>query len=280
MKNIKTILFLFIFSFCILSCSKDDEIIQAKTNPAPAQYRIKEQLFASGTQSSFSYNSQNKITKIAYSDGFLFTYNYNNAGQIISSETAGYANMALNNIKTITYDLSGFVIEELVVNSAGDKYKYVYTNNSSGFPLTRKSFKWNTTNSVFEELLPSGHVYFYNTINQLLRLEVADSYILYSYDSKGNLIENKTFKKAINGSYYLQAQSNTTFDDKRAFSTTPNSNRINNPLELIEKRFSESGDITSQSTFNYSYEYNEMGYPIKKYSNGILKETNTFEIVN
>ena len=280
MKNLKTILALLIFAFCILSCSKDDEDALEKTSPAVEQYRIKEQLYPSGDKTLYEYNDKNKLTKSISTSGFFTKYTYNSNGRVETYQIGGLTNVALNHTATYTYDQSGGIAEQLEIYESGVKYKYIYTNNSSGFALSCTSYKWDTASNTFIEVPLSFYTKSYNTANQLLRFQRGDDYILYAYDDRGNQTENKTFKKVVNGGYYNQNLVTITFDTKRAIKTSPYSNRINNQLELSDKRFSEDGAIISNVTFTFSYDYNEVGYPIKKYLNGILNETNIFEKIN
>ena len=279
MKNIKTILALFIFAFCILSCSKDEETAD-KVSPVLEVFRIKEQALSSGELITYEYNSDNKLIKRGFSNGVFTKYTYNDKGQIMTQEIGGIPNIIFNTRTNFEYDQSGAMTTAVSIDGANAKDKKVYTNNSAGFPLTSTYYSWNNTNNTWVENTANNNQFYYNATNQMLRFTSNTGYVLYTYDDRGNQNERKNYLKKADGSFYLKSQINTLFDNNIAIQTVPILKEKNNALEIIEKNYAENGVIVNQFSYIYLYQYNAAGYPEKKYSNGILKESNTFEKVN
>lgn len=279
MKNIKIILALFVLSIGNNSCSKDDN---PATKPIVSEevYRIKKQLLSIGQTIVYEYNSAGGLTDKIFKTGVFQKYTYNSQEQILTSELGGLPNVADNNITINEYDTAGKKITEITTSGDGSKFKYVFDENTANLSTNGIFFNWVEASNSWVEDVTNNQRYFYNSANQVIRFERINFYILYFYDSKGNQNENKAYYKKATAGYYLKSHTNITFDNKKAIKISPSSKVVNNPLETIIKNYAENSTIISQQTYTNLYEYNAFELPEKRFLNGILQETNTFEKVN
>lgn len=241
MKTLKRTLAILALSI-VCSCSKDDV---AATPQATANEPV------------------SLLTKTADSDdGLTFTYSYDANKRLINLKSNG------SNINNPAKN------QDFIYNADGTLDKI---NNLLSQQIETKYFYDADKRIIKKEARNGADVYLYSySGNQIIEKYLfggMDKWIqIYTNNSDGNVSELKSFNQitAANPNGLLSGTFIYTYDDKKAINLAfpkqflfPNINKNN---ILTEK-------YNSNPVYNYTYEYNTKGYPIKR----ITGYTRTFE---
>jgi hypothetical protein len=283
-KNLKTAIVLFAAITSFLSCSKSDDD-QPIIVPAAGNYRL---LSAQSENARYQYDAQGRVNKV-YDINEIpqRTYFYNSQNQVEKIIDVAIPD-DINEINTIlfSYYITGIAPGKInektttitYANSLNTKkIKRVYEYNPFG--IIDGSLLYTYDPGTFEYVDPrDAQSYTYNSQGQLTRffIETVDNYIDYAYDANGNLIEEKRFKT------YLRSKIQYTYDDKKnpMYNLLPKAipedfTNKNNIKSKITTRYNPDGSVTTTitengvtlpgfETVNYTYEYNDGGYPTKQ----------------
>ncbi|MGL4632162.1 MAG: hypothetical protein ACRCVT_13240 [Leadbetterella sp.] len=259
----------------LLACKTKN--VSSDTTGGSDAYRIKKIEYVAGSTDTYTYNAESKITQINKGAGAFLKFSYDTQGKMTSEEHRGNPDGEENFLTTYSYSSSGYLTEQITTYEDGSKERLVYTNNSSGLPTNIKHYKGSKSSTAWVESPNDHEDYVYNSSNQCTRNNRSFDYDLNAYDSKGNLTETKQYYKKSNGSYYLNNQTNISYDDKKAIQDLPEIKLINNPLETKIKHWEEDGSADDPITLKSSYEYNSDGYVTKRFEGGALYATYTLE---
>lgn len=234
MKTLKTIFAITLLSIFATSCSKDDDSITHE--PAHKNLLIKSTDSDDQSYKTYVYDTNNRLTSFtqvlplsSYSREFSFSYNS-----------------------------FGKISEYIDVTNSETLEKYFY--NTEGSKLIRK------------ETGDGEHIHTYTYENN----QVTDNYRqtsvgtgwreVYTYDSKGNVIELKSFSNTSDSNPI----GTLSYTDKYTYSAK-NSARSSIPKEFYFP-FTYINNIETQqyndgSVYTYNYEYNQDNYPTKVIGN-------------
>lgn len=223
---------------------------------------------------------QKQLSKIVQ-DANNYTALYYNNGKL--SKYENFFNSQLTTRIILNYEGQAKPQSENFVGSTGDYMKYYYYNSNSMLDSMSYSFKDSAGNYV-----PQGYIkYYYNGLGQLNKTEqYTNSNLLvvkfeYTYDSNGNLIEEKQFN-----SEQLVSDATMTYDDKvnpwyslKDYLLYNVSINKNNALNRNQVFYDSQENYQNTIT---SYVYDSDGYPISSViqyvsQNSNITITNTFE---
>lgn len=221
MKTLSNIQY-FIVIICLLltACNNDEDVSEPSCRLLSTSF------------TTYTYNTNNQLIRITFSDGDINSLKYNDSGQLISK----------------------------VFNSNGFQ-EYIWEDNRLVSSTLRNSLDEITTYS-----------YVYNTNNQLIQRNIEwDSGVkatnTYTYDNNGNLIKNEYHTLGVE----RRIVEYSNFDDKRNISSStifrnafPNEPiSVNNPLKSVLTLTDDSGNFRySMTTIVSDATYNEQGYLI------------------
>ncbi len=234
----------FIFLLCVISfllftaCEKEPSDIK----PATTDFLISKIFKEAKVYQEYIYNDNKKLIRLNYYyDDSVYNfeaYKYNNEGKAIMKEYSD------DYYETYEYDESGRFIK---LNS--------HYNDSEIYRVTE--FTYNSEGQIEKGLV---------TVRE------RDSWnIFYTYDSRGNVItriegEDEEFQFTLSSSEY-------EYDDKN----NPRYNwglptdiiQYNNPLKYHNENMLS---CAMPPNFEYQYEYNSDGYPVKEIRNWVWSE--------
>lgn len=244
MKTLKKTL-LILSIILIISCSKDDEQVQTPKTQTTLLSKIN---YSPTTYTKFLYDESNKLIfeEQVSSNGRVYnkTFVYSTKNKI--SETIRKQTPGLNSIikQTYSYDsqdriieIKSFVSTANLPNDFVLEYSDMFSYSTNNIEFTRKNVQnnYSSQRTIFE-LNQNGN---YTTVKYFSNMSATDPIGVLSttsnleYDTKNNLFAN------IPSEYLLSEK------------TKNNITKITN-----------SGN--SASVLNFSYEYNQDGYPIKR----------------
>lgn len=212
--------------------------------------------------------------------------------------------------KQLSYDENGRLIRVVSGSGSGDVANIHYDQegriyqltNDNGFAFEKRHY--NNAGQLIkishfaDLLLPTGpwptyeRILTYNSVGQLREMRTQSnassntdsSYTLYTYNATGQVATDSLFK-IVDGIASFNNSNEYAYDDKIGLAAYDlESNLLDNepyqffPLKhniISQKRTWNNGNIT---TATMQYQYNEIGYPIKRelYSNGELLSTTDF----
>lgn len=225
----------------LVNCSKDD------STPAAKKYLISKMTYPYGTVAQFSYNAQNNITKIQWTDSsgnFYWDFIYNS--NAVLTEIKGYDSSVLSYRCTIE------------MNSDKTPSKVIGYNDND---TTTTAFEYDASKNLTKIsyyhgglVLPaqnySNELLTYNTAGNVTRTVFNDipggiSYQCdYEYDTKNS----PYYQEGLKWPWFIIGGDDS--NDKT------NDLLKNNPVKKTQT-------IPNAQTTNYSYEYNTDGYPTK-----------------
>ncbi len=233
MITLKSFLAIAMFNFLAISCSKDDSITQ---ETAHKNLLIKSTDSDDQSYKTYVYDANNRLT------GYTLV-------QPLSSYSKTFS---------FSYNSFGKISEFIDVSNSETLEKYFYTTDGS------KLIKRESGNGE--------HIHTFTYENN----QVTDNYRqisvgtgwreVYTYDSKGNVIELKSFSNTSN-SNPIGTLSNTikyTYSAKNsARSSIPKEFYF--PFTYISNL--ETQQYNNESVYTYTYEYNQDNYPTKVIGN-------------
>lgn len=212
------------------------------------------------------------LTRVS-SPGTFTTYEYNNQGQVIGSKSYFETSPGNNYSSTYLYDASGRL-------SSWD-----IKREDPGLPLTRLNFKYNSNNQLIltETFLISGLSMIQSNKVVLTYSPGKIAVTQTDYPSEAQYLkaeyftnENKNLTKLIDylgdGSVSMITEYDS-YDDKPNAGTSLPATGIfrsrNNSLSMKRTDFLSG----STSERNYTYTYNESGYPVERATSGTASTT-------
>lgn len=184
---------------------------------------------------AYTYNARSQVTSKDYSDtpGYIdFTYDYDNAGNLISIVDA-------NGITTMTYDPNTDWLTRIEYPS-GHFFNYGYDN------LGRRTKRTEDSNNKVN--------YIYDTLGRLDRMTDSNNLLIvdYGYDSAGRLIR-KTLGNGVYSTY--------EYDIVGHLMHLINYKPVNAVLSRFDYTYDSDGKRTSMTTLDgtYTYGYDPLG---------------------
>jgi hypothetical protein len=253
----------------LFSCEKEDQLSVIIKPDTPLLLKI---LNANQPYYEYSYNTSNLINSEI--SKFQFTlFKYNSSNQLMRTDS--YWDNGLLNAGLVVLDTILNRIELVNPLKATKSGSIEFTYNNTGQLIKSIMIEESGTNSEFS-------VFTYNQENRISRQtlyweNIISGYIEYSYDVKGNLIEEILYQTLPTGSAVLNSSTKYEYDDKsNPFKSinnlvTPglytNQNNITKETLTIFSEIDRKA-INEQVTQNL-YGYNANGLPVDK--NGTVK---------
>jgi hypothetical protein len=257
----RKIALMLIFSLLLFSCEKDKQIIVENTDIQ----LISKVLSGSVTNMEYSYNVANLVTE----EKSKFTYirhSYNDKNLLTSSEF--YMDPAM-------FSSSSAVLETAMnrkewvnpVNTAKSLTKTFQYNDKE--QLIRVTFsRPSVSNSEYSEYtyendrISRQTMYWQNELSH---------YIDYLYDEKGNLIKETKYRALSTAAAELLTTTEYEFDNMQnpflSFKRLMTPGKFTNPNNILKVtytlHFEVDKSVQKVSVVSNSYEYNDMGYPVK-----------------
>jgi hypothetical protein len=243
------------------SCGKDDDsIVEKNSNGLLSRVLISGKPYQEytytnsgliyeekswGTYTKYTYNSDNLLERQDY---YIDPALYSSSTQVIAEaqkrkEWANPNNVPKSVTNTYSYPKTGQFIERYVDRANGTQDYGKYELNEKG--LVSKHIFYN-------EGKPAG-------------------YVDYLYDELGNLIREKHYFISADGKTKLSNETEYELDDKKnpyfPFNKLIFPGRNTNRNNITKETYTLYGETTSEIEWlnitTHTYEYNELGYPIK-----------------
>lgn len=258
----KKIAVIFVFFLPLLSCEKDKPLIIIENIDIPLIDKV---LIGGEPYMEYSYNEANMVTeeksKFHYTRHF-----YNEHNQLLKSDFYWDMSMASSNSSVIEAAMNR--TEWVNPGNTPKSITHTLEYNGEG-QLIRKNYIRNADNNTdFVEFLYEGNKivkatgYYNNSIS---------GYTNYIYDDNGNISRQMKYNVSPAGIAELSTTTDYEYDNMhnpfQAFRrlTTPgvNTNPNNITKETYTLNFEVDPSIEKVQTTEYSYEYNDKGYPTK-----------------
>lgn len=288
----KSILFLFTASLLLMACSTDDNNGPVETQELKIKKYKNVFLDRDGNPNGqiveYSFDENGKRTsehKITDFSDFIWTYNYNDLGQVIKktisytgSSERGAEEYFYNSEKKldkiyIDYDGDAVVEDSLKLTHQANKItiqhydvgysKKIFNFNSQGILLS--------TNSIGDMGIDTEEKIFYDGHYNITELHITTEYFEYSQNiSYLNDGEVNPFYNEFKEFYF-----NIVWRDGGSLSQYPLFFSPSNVTKTTSVGSSSSENFTSQTL----YEYNNSGYPLSSETkiDGVLKSRATYE---
>jgi len=266
MRNIAIVI---VLSLILLSCEKDEQLVIDNQQLIVENTNIpliSKLLIDGETYKEYTYNDRNLLLE-EKSKWFYTSYIYNDNNLLIDSDY--YVDMRI-----VSSDIR--VLEE-----AGNREEWVNPDNTEK-SLT-KLFEYNdrdqlvTVNYIRPSVSNSEYSVFTIEKDRINRQSMywkyeLSHYIDYIYDESGNLIEETKYRVSSNGITELLTTTEYEYDSmqnpfqsfKRLLTPGINTNQNNIVKEIYTIHFEVDAFTEKVQIKENSYEYNDMGYPIKK----------------
>jgi len=268
----RKIAILTVFSLILISCEKDDLLV-IDNQPMIAENTdiplISKEQSGDETYKEYAYDDRNLLVE-EKSKWFYTSYIYNGNNQLI--ETDYYMDMRI-----VSSDIS--VLEE-----AGNREEWV--NPDSTEKNLTKLFEYNDRDQLVRvsyirpAVTHSEFSIFTIEKDRIIRQSMywkneLSHYIDYIYDLSGNLIKESKYRVSSTGNTELLTTTEYEYDGmqnpfqsfRRLLDPGIHTNQNNIVKEIYTIHFEVDGIAGKVRIKENSYEYNEMGYPIKK--NGV-----------
>jgi hypothetical protein len=254
----KFLLFAIIIFFGCISCEQEtltedsDEVFLIK------QTFVEDELYSEYTYSNASLISEEK-SKFHYAK-----YHYNSANQLtqsdhywderIASSSSVVLDEAMNRTEWVNPD-----------NTPRDSY-FTFEYESSGRLKKRTQHRGNEEEITYETFL-------YNEEGRIKRRtsfykEAESVFDDYFCDSKGNLVKQERYFVDDNGNATLQTTRTYEYDEKNnpylSFRALLIPGTNTNKNNILKETFVVYSDPEANRTMEYKYEYNVVGYPVKR----------------
>jgi hypothetical protein len=256
----------------IFSCKKVDLTDGVNTtNPANSYVaKLSKVLIDNQSAYEYAYNDSNLVT--AEKSKFNYTaYHYNSKGQMTTSDFYGNDDILSSDLVVFQTAMNSPTLLDAASGKKGGTLTYEY--NASGLLVKSTYTRPSVTSSEYSEFT-------YNSSNKISRQtmywdKVATGYVDYSYDAKGNLVNEALYNLPASGIAELSTTTQYSFDSSpNPYKATSkllipgintNSNNVIKETYTIYIPATQGADKV-QVTEN-AYQYNGMGYPISKNDN-------------
>ncbi|HKJ82315.1 MAG TPA: hypothetical protein VJ954_09845 [Ignavibacteriaceae bacterium] len=261
MKKISVI---FLISLVLFSCEKvktDSQLIIENAN-IPLISRV---LIGSEIYTEYSYNSANLVTEEKGKFRYV-THTYDDINQLITSDFYWDTRIASSNshILEALLNREEWVNPENTAKSISHELEYIINEHK-----IRKSYiRTENTNSDVVEYLYEG--------DRIIRATgyyngSLSGYTVYLYDVNGNIIKETRYNITSEGIAELSTTTEYEYDNmhnpyqsfKRLLTPGIYTNPNNITKETYTLNFDVGPSIDKVQITEYSYEYNDLGYPVK-----------------
>jgi hypothetical protein len=253
----RKIIHILLFSIIVFSCEKESPlIIENKGIPLLSKVYVDDELLC-----EYSYNEANLVTEEKHEYHYTSHY-YNNNNHLLRSDYYVDPDIFSSSMPAMN--------REEWVNPGNTKKSLTTTfdYNSNG-QLERKTYMRPSVNhSEFSEYTWEN--------NRIIRKTMywkneMSGYIDYEYDNKGNLVKEEKYMFGQDGTQALWASTEYEFDNMnnpyKAFEKLLSPGKYTNRNNILKETYTVHTDllpgINDVSVIEYSYEYNEQGYPVK-----------------
>lgn len=288
----KTTIAIALLTIIFSSCSKDNDQPAPTIETKAGNYRLTS---ATSENAKYQYDAQGRVNKIYGIDDLpQKTISYNSNNQLEKVVDVATSNPNQINTYSYNYNVGGLLnllladittVSTYVNNADEQKIRRIYDYNPSKVLDGSILFEWNNATYTFEN--PSNvHTYIINAQGYLTRINFGvGHWTEYNYDNNGNVVEEIYFK------VHLRAKTIYTYDNKKNplhnLMQKIDPETVTSPNNLVSKnvtKYNSDGTIANTVleggavisgvvTTNYTYEYNDGGYPTKQIS---PTETNLF----
>jgi hypothetical protein len=218
----------------------------------------------------YAYNDSNLVTQEKGKFDYV-AYHYNNKGQLTSSDFYGNDNILSSDLVVFQTAMNAVSLLSSTSGKKGGTITYEY--NASGLLVKSTCTRPSVTSTEYSEFT-------YNNSNKISRQtmywdNVATGYVDYSYDAKGNLINESLYNLPSSGVAELSSSIQYAFD------SSPNPYKATSKLMIPGFNTNSNNIIKETNTIHFpagqgqdnvqvtenTYQYNGMGYPISKNDN-------------
>ena len=265
----KIIIFCLLLTGMFFSCKKDELLNVSNSSTSGNSYVAILGKILIDNQSSYEYvyNDSSLITQEKSKFHFI-THHYNSKGQLATTEFYGNDDILSSDLQVSQTAIDSYALVTPESGKKGGIIRYEYNANA-------KLIKSTYTRPL--STISEYSVFSYDKNNRISRQtmywdNIVTGYIEYSYDAKGNLNAAMLYNMPLSGVAELITNTQYTFDNEsnpykstnRLMIPGINTNQNNiikeaNAIHLSTVQGSDKVQITETT-----YEYNAMGYPVKK----------------
>ncbi len=271
LMKFKIIIFCLIFTGIFFSCKKEELSNVSNSGTSGNSYvaLLSKVIMDNQSVYEYIYNDSSRITQEKSKFHFI-AHHYNSKGQLATTLFYGNDDILSSDLQVSQTAINSNVLVTLESGKKGGLITYEYDGNSK---LTKTTFSRPlSASSEYSEFT-------YNN-NRISRQTIywdktATGYIEYSYDAKGNLIKEMLYNLPLSGVAELITSTQYTFDNEsNPYKSTSrllipgiNSNQNNIIKEAYTIHLSAGQGADKVQITETLYEYNAMGYPVKKNGN-------------
>jgi hypothetical protein len=259
----RKLIFLFLISQIVFSCSKKESIQQTPEN---TDIPLISKIFINGTlYEEYAYTGMNLLSE-EKSKFHYEKHNYNNKNQVTTSD--------------FYFDISMASSSSAVIETAMQRTEWVNPGNTSK-SLTQ-TFDYNDQGQVIRKNYlrtsdpnPDYSEFTYEN-DKIIRItgyykNAVSGYRDFSYDNKGNVIKQMQYTVSDEGISQLAATTDYEYDSKfnpfRAFGRLLQPGIYTNLNNIVKETYTLNSPVQSivenVQVTNNTYEYNLIGYPVR-----------------
>jgi hypothetical protein len=252
---------LFLLSLILISCENEHNLIIKKTD-VPL---IIEVLSEGKPYYEYSY-SDSYLVREEKSKFHYTKHNYDEKDRLISSDY--YFDPAMVSSSSTIYQAAMNRKEWVNPENTRVSLTKTYEYENDGRLIRVRYIRPSVSNPEYTEftigndMITRQSMYWQNTLS---------SYIDYFYDSKGNLLKAERYQLISPDSAKLQAVNEYEYDDMqnpfRSFRQLLTPGRFTNTNNIIKETYTVYWEVDpgmqNVNISEYTYEYNDMGYPVK-----------------
>lgn len=272
LMKFKIIIFCLLFTGIFFSCKKEELSNVSNSGTSGNSYvaLLSKVLIDNQSAYEYSYNDSSLITQEKSKCHFI-VHHYNRKGQLATTQFYGNDDILSSDLQVSQNALNSNVLVTPENGKKGGLITYEYDDNAK---LIKTSYSMPlSTVSEYSE-------FSYDNNNRISRQtmywdKTATGYIDYTYDAKGNLIKEILYNLPSSG--IAELITNTQY----AFDSEPNPYKSTSRLMIPGSSINQNNIIKETYTIHLSagqgadkvqitetlYEYNAMGYPVKKNGN-------------
>ena len=271
LMKFKIITFCLLFTGIFFSCKKEElsNVRNSGTSGNSYVALLSKVIIDNQSVYEYIYNDSSRITQEKSKFHFI-AHHYNSKGQLATTLFYGNDDILSSDLLVSQTAINSNVLVTLESGKKGGLITYEYDGNSK---LTKTTYSRPlSASSEYSE-------FSYNN-NRISRQtmywnKTASGYIDYSYDARGNLIKEMLYNLPISGVAELITSTQYTFDNEsNPYKSTSrllipgiNTNQNNIIKEAYTIHLSAGQGADKVQITETLYEYNAMGYPVKKNGN-------------
>lgn len=269
LMKFKIIIFCLLFTGIFFSCKKAELINGSNSGTPGNSYVAMLSKLVIDNQSAYEYiyNDSSLITQEKSKFHFI-AHHYNSKGQLATTEFYGNDDILSSDLQVSQTAIDSYVLVTPESGKKGGTISYEYNVNARLIKST-----YSRPLSAISEYSEFS----YDNNNRISRQtmywdKMATGYIEYSYDAKGNLNREMLYNMPLSGVAELITNTQYTFDNgpnpykstSRLMIPGINTNQNNIIKEAYTIHLSTGQGSDKVQITETTYEYNAMGYPVKK----------------